>query len=222
MEGTLWYIEDDEDMAVLVSAALEEAGLRVLTLPDGLSARNALAKRLPDALVIDWSLPDDDGASICRWARRRSAQLPIVMLTVRDDPADIVAGLEAGADDYVTKPFDMNVLESRIRALLRRANPAQRLECGPFLLDAASGSAFIGDSPINLTSLEFRLMTLLMRKKGSIVTREHLKCALWGADGAHLSDNALTALVKRLRAKLGDEHGIKTVRSFGYRMEEPR
>lgn len=221
MEGVLWYVEDDEDMALLVSAALEEAGLRVIAFRDGLSARNALAKRLPDVLAIDWSLPDDDGVSICRWARRRSAQLPIIMLTVRDEPADIVAGLEAGADDYVVKPFDVSVLESRVRALLRRARPTQRLECGPLFLDAESGSALVDGTPVNLTSLEFRLAVLLVQRKGSIVTREHLKRALWGADGAHLSDNALTALVKRLRGKLGDEHGIKTVRSFGYRMEEP-
>lgn len=222
-QRSVWYAEDDEDIAQYVSGFLEEAGYRVRIFADGLRLRNALYGDAPDALLLDWSLPDDAGPSICRWARLRDAALPIMMLTVRDDPRDIVAGLKSGADDYVVKPFDREVLLCRIEALLRRVpSDMAVLACGDIRLNEEAHAVAVGGEPIELTPLEYRLLALFMRNKGRIVSREALRESVWESEGAQVSDNALTVSVKRLRAKLGGCDHLKTVRSFGYRLEEPR
>lgn len=122
-QARIWYVEDDTDLAQATTRLLCEVGFDVRTLPDATSARLALAQTLPDLLMLDWNLPDADGISLCRRARNIDPELPILMVTVRDEPHDIVEGLESGADDYVTKPFDASVLVSRIP---RPATPVHR------------------------------------------------------------------------------------------------
>lgn len=217
----VWLIEDDRDVADLVSAALSESGFDVRVIASGTEARELLGKFAPDLVLVDWNLPGVDGKSVCTRARRLHPRLPIIMLTVRDDSDDIVEGLRSGADDYVTKPFDMRVLRSRIEALLRRtAEEAKVLRCDGIRLEVDQARAFAADDPLDLTPTEYRLLHLLMRNKGRIVTRDAMREELWGIDGDLMNDNSLTVAIKRLRAKLGEADCIKTVRSFGYRMEE--
>lgn len=224
MRGIVWYIEDDGAIASEVAEGLAAAGFQMRIFPDGLTARTALAREAPDVLLLDWNLPDDAGPSLCRWARLHDERLPIVMVTVRDDPEDIVAGLRSGADDYVTKPFAMQVLASRIEALLRRVAPrAAACACGGIVLDEKRHVVTVRSEPVDLSPLEYELLLLFLRNKGRIVARDAIRTRIWGAGGsASVSDNALTVAIKRLRAKLGDEFRLKTIRSFGYRLEEPR
>lgn len=221
-QRVIWYVEDDEDIARYVVALLEDAGYRARPFPSGLAVRNAFPAESPDALLIDWNLPDDAGPSVCRWVRRHNEALPVMMVTVRDEPSDIVAGLRAGADDYVTKPFHPDVLLGRIEALLRRS-PAgtTTLTCGDVTLDGERHRVSVGGAPVELAPLEYRILSLLMERKGRLVSREALRDRAW-EDGRPVSDNALTVTVKRLRAKLAPADCLKTIRSFGYRMEEPR
>lgn len=217
----VWHVEDDAAIAAGVSAHLEAEGFQAEAFPDGLTLRNQMGPHLPDILLLDWNLPGDSGASLCRWARRLSPELPIIMVTVRDDPADIVAGLQAGADDYVTKPFDLDVLTMRIRALLRRTHRSPRLECGVIALDGVAGRAFVRNAPLDLTPQEYQLLQLMLQNKGCLVSRQRLRRAIWEDKDRPISDNAITVAVKRLREKLGDADCIRTVRNLGYRMEEP-
>lgn len=220
---TVWYVEDDGDIARFVAEYLEEQGFAVKLLSDGLQVRNTLQSARPDVLLVDWNLPDDTGISICRWVRSRDEELPLMIVTVKDDPANIVAGLQSGADDYVTKPFNLEVLRSRIEALLRRATPDKTvITCGNMKLNMETGITTCSGTPLDLTPLELRLFTLFMKNKGRIVSRAVIHDAIWESSGEYVSENALTVAIKRLRAKLGSELNLKTVRSFGYRLEDPR
>lgn len=221
-QRVVWYVEDDGDVARQMAALLADAGFGVRVFPDGLSVRNAFPGDAPDVLLVDWNLPDDAGPSICRWVRRHDEALPVMMVTVRDDPADIVEGLRAGADDYVTKPFHPDVLLGRIEALLRRTPTGTTvLACGDVTLDRERHRVAVGGEPVELAPLEYRILALLMERKGRLVSRDALRDQAW-EDGRPVSDNALTVTIKRLRAKLAPSDCLKTVRSFGYRMEEPR
>lgn len=220
---TVWYVEDDVDIAHFVAEYLSEQGFAVKMFANGLQTRNALQAARPDILLVDWNLPDDTGISICRWVRSRDGELPLMIVTVKDDPADIVDGLKSGADDYVTKPFNLEVLHMRIETLLRRTMPDKTtITCGNLKLNTETSTVTCYSMQLDLTPLELRLFTLLMKNKGRIVSRAVIHDAIWESSGEYVSDNALTVAIKRLRAKLGDELNLKTVRSFGYRLEEPQ
>lgn len=222
MERCIWYIEDDPDIARHVESYLERSGYHVGVFGDGLSFGNAFARSRPDLLLLDWNMPDDSGDSLCRWVGSCDAELPIMMVTVRDDPADIVAGLGSGADDYVVKPFAPEVLASRIEALFRRIAPKQLpIACGDIRYDEATGIIYKGDARLELTSQEHRILLLFLENKGRILSRDAIRQSIWEIDGDFVNDNTLTVAIKRLRAKLGDADCLKTIRSFGYRMEEP-
>lgn len=221
-QARIWYVEDDVSLAAATKALLCEVGFDVRIFPNAASARQMLVQTLPDLLMLDWNLPDADGLSLCRKVRAASPELPVLMVTVRDDPHDIVQGLDSGADDYVTKPFDAGVLISRVRALLRRLSPTRSiLSCGNVSIDVDAGRAFADGSALGLTAMEYRLLLLLMENKGRILTRSQLISRLWNEEADAVCDNTLTVTMKRLRSKLGPSNCIKTVRSFGYRMEEP-
>lgn len=221
-QARIWYVEDDASLAGAIKALLCEAAFDVRIFPNAASTCQMLTQTLPDLLMLDWNLPDADGLSLCRKARAVSPELPILMVTVRDDPHDIVQGLDGGADDYVTKPFDARILVSRVRALLRRSSPARSiLSCGNVSIDVDAGRAFVDNGLLDLTATEYRLLLLLLENKGRILTRGQLISRLWNEEAGAVCDNTLTVTMKRLRAKLEPSNCIKTVRSFGYRMEEP-
>ena len=170
-------------------------------------------------------MPDGRGDELCRWARSRWEKLPILFLTVRGDARDVVSGFENGADDYVTKPFELEILASRIRALLRRAgqNPKEEegiLRCGQIRLDERKTAVFCGQEEIGLSRPEYGILLILMKNRGRTVTRRQLLEQVWDNEGNFVNDNTLTVTMKRLREKLHNPACLKTIRSFGYRMED--
>ena len=219
---TILYLEDDAAIAAAVRDFLAEKGWRTLWCPTLAEARRALTERLPDLVLLDWNLPDGEGTAFCRALRSRSPQLPILMLTVRSDTKDILDGFACGADDYVVKPFDREVLFSRMQALLRRSGQqgGPVLQCGGIALDESRQAVTCRGRPVSLGFLEYQLLRLLLKNKGRTVTRQQLLAELWDHNGRFVNDNTLTVTMKRLREKLGQPRCLKTVRSFGYRMEE--
>lgn len=217
-------VEDDTAITGALEAFLTEKGCRVTVCPTLSEARELLATALPDVVVLDWNLPDGQGADLCRELRQRWPRLPLLLLTVRDDTRDILAGFACGADDYVIKPFDREVLYARLLALGRRSCPGEEagLCCGGIRLDPARQTVTCQGEPVALAPLEYQLLYLLMQNKGRTVTRQQLLDALWDKNGHFVNDNTLTVTMKRLREKLGRPACLKTVRSFGYRLEEPQ
>lgn len=213
------YVEDDRDIAGVVSEYLEERGFQVSLCAGAQDAREALGKEEADLVILDWNMPDGDGMALCRWIRDRWPRLPLIFLTVRSDTRDIVNGLEGGADDYVTKPFELEILFSRIQALLRRSGREQILSCGDIRLDRDRMEVRIDGRKVELGQTEYQILLLLMENKGRTVTRQRLLEQVWDSGGSYVNDNTLTVAVKRLREKLGSPESLRTVRSFGYRME---
>ena len=217
-------LEDDTAIAAALETFLTEKGCRV-TCCDSLShARSLLETALPDVAVLDWNLPDGEGTDLCRELRQRWPRLPLLLLTVRSDTPDILAGFDRGADDYVTKPFDREVLYARLLALWRRnrSDAGETLCCGDIRLDPARQDVTRQGEPVPLAPLEYQLLYLLLQNKGRTMTRQQLLNALWDRNGHFVNDNTLTVTMKRLREKLGRPACLKTVRSFGYRLEEPQ
>ena len=218
----IYYIEDDESIAQTVKSYLKMKRYNVRILPTISQAQQALKKQLPALVLLDWNLPDGQGDALCRWIRSQWATLPIIFLTVRDASYDMVFGFQNGADDYVVKPFDLEVLYSRIQALLRRAGDVSKqiLSCDSISVDQKRMLVFCNTEEINLTPSEYQLLLCLMRNKGNIVTRQKLLEIVWDVNGNYVNDNTLTVTVKRLREKLHGSNCIKTIRSIGYRMED--
>jgi DNA-binding response OmpR family regulator len=224
MDERVLLVEDDASIREVTAMGLKQAGFRVTTAADG---REGLlrARRDPfDAIVLDVMLPSLDGFEVCREIRKES-RVPILMLTARTDTVDIVVGLESGADDYVTKPFEMPELVARVRAVLRRSaaipeEPA--LSVGPLEIDPAGFAVRREGKDVGLTATEFRLVLELARRPGQVFTREMLLERVWNYD--YLGDSRLVDVaVQRLRAKIEDDPAhprlITTVRGVGYRLE---
>lgn len=218
----IYYIEDDDTIAGIVKKYLEQKGNMVLIFQGITEAFDALKQRVPDLVLMDFNLPDGRGDDFCKMLRARWRELPIMFLTVRNDTCDVISGFQNGADDYITKPFELEVLYSRILALLRRAgNTAEQfLSCGSVQIDRAGMKVFENGKEIPVSYTEYELLLTLMRNMGKTVTREQLLEKIWDCSGSYVNDNTLTVTMKRLREKLHKPSCIKTIRSFGYRMEE--
>lgn len=218
----IFYMEDDENIARHVGEYLEKYGYRVSVYRTVAEGKEALLRKCPTLALVDWNMPDGTGSGMCRWIRANRKELPIIVLTVRGDSRDIVAGFESGADDYVVKPFELEVLLSRIRALLRRTgNAAKRyLSCGGISLDTEKMRVCCGMEEAALSPLEYQILLFLMQNKGRTVTRKSLLEEVWDSNGNFVNDNTLTVTMKRLREKLHQPDCLKTVRSVGYRMED--
>lgn len=220
---TIYYVEDDRDIAENVKTYLQIRQMEVHLFYSIADAKQALLRKCPDLLLLDRNMPDGNGDELCKWIRRLwGNQLPILYLTVRGETADIVQGFQDGADDYVVKPFELEVLYSRILALLRRSGQTKetRLFCDHLSLDTDKMSVFWEQEEILLSQPEYQLLLLLMKNKGKTVTRRQLLEQVWDSNGNYVNDNTLTVTMKRLREKLHNPTCLKTVRSFGYRLEE--
>lgn len=219
---TIFYVEDDINISQAVKSYLEQKDFQVSLYETATAAEEALGRQTPGMLLLDWNLPDRGGDQLCRWVRSKWPDLPIMFLTVRGDTQDIVCGFGNGADDYVVKPFELVVLHSRICALLRRAERSTGgiLSCGIITLDKDKMRVFSEGEEICLSQAEYQLLSLLMENKGKTVTRQRLLEQIWDSNGTYVNDNTLTVTMKRLREKLNHPASIKTIRSFGYRMED--
>jgi DNA-binding response OmpR family regulator len=216
-------VEDDESIGQAVSESLESHGYDVEWCATGLTAQVAVERAMPDLVLLDAGLPDMDGFTLCRRLRDRNRDLPIVLVTARDAEIDIVVGLDAGADDYVTKPFSMNVLLARVRAHLRSAESDDShavLEVGAVRVDPAAYGVTVDGQPVELRRREFELLVLLCRQAGRVVTRERLLAEVWDLHWDS-STKTLDMHVMALRRKLGDAIDIATVRGVGYRLDAP-
>lgn len=218
----LYYIEDDPDIASSVKAYLEQKGFQVTICATLAKARRLLEEHVPACVLLDWNMPDGHGDGLCAWIRGSWKELPILFLTVRGDCADIVSGFQSGADDYVVKPFELEVLHARIRALLRRAGSGteRTLSCDGITIDLSRHGVFLGSEEIPLSAVEYQLLLYLMENKGKTVPRERILEQIWDVNGNYVNDNTLTVTMKRLRDKLRQPACLKTVRSVGYRMED--
>lgn len=218
----IYYVEDDPNIAQAVKEYLQKKGFRIMICATLMQARQALKEYVPTLVLLDWNMPDGHGDSFCQWIRRNWKELLIIFLTVRGDSYDIVSGFQNGADDYVVKPFELDVLHSRILALLRRTGNVaeQYLSCDGITIDQNRRSVSCHSEEINLSAVEYQLLLYLLQNRGRTVTREKILEQVWDANGNYVNNNTLTVTMKRLRDKLHQPSCLKTVRSVGYRIEE--
>ncbi|WP_137893606.1 response regulator transcription factor [Ramlibacter sp. 2FC] len=217
----LLLAEDDALLADALSAQLRGAGFTVEHAPNGAVAEYLLLKQPFDIAVLDIGLPMLDGLSVLRKVRQAKPTLPVLLLTALDALDDRVAGLQAGADDYVTKPFDFPELEARLHALLRRSQPpTAALQLGQLLLDREARRASVAGQAIELSGREWSLLELLANQRDKVVTKEQINQA-WSGEGAEpAAGNAIEVYIHRLRRKLeGSALVIRTVRGLGYLLE---
>lgn len=223
-------VEDDETISFGIRSALTPKGYEVVCCSCMGEGKGQFSAEF-HLVLLDLNLPDGSGYDFCRWVKGR-CNTPVIFLTVRDDVDDITRGLDMGADDYITKPFHIAVLESRIQAVLRRVfggnadmtsenmSASHVLVCGNIRLDKERMQVSVEEGAVTLTGLEYRLLLMLMENKGCILPRSRMLDRLWDADRNFVNDNTLTVAMKRLREKLHHTSCIVTVRGIGYRMEE--
>jgi two-component system response regulator MprA len=216
-------VDDDPQLREALTRALELDDYRVSTASNGMKALEAVSQHRPDVMVLDVMMPYVGGLDVCRTLRSKKDRLPILVLTARDEVGDRVAGLDAGADDYLTKPFALEELRARLRALLRRTAPEEGdesavLEYADVVLDPAAHTAHRGERSIDLTRTEFALLELLLRNAGRPLPRETIMDRVWGWESEPTS-NSLEVFVGYLRRKTeaaGEPRLIHTVRGVGY------
>jgi DNA-binding response OmpR family regulator len=218
---TILVVEDEHAISSFVAAYLRKEGFEVLATASGREALGLVQSRQPALVILDLMLPDLDGMEVCRQIRE-SSDLPILMLTARDDDLDKIAGLDAGADDYVTKPFNPRELVARVHAILRRSGSEQpddeirTLEHGDLVLDAGSRECHVGETEIRLAPKEFDLLWELLDHRGLVLTRDQLLERVWGYTFAG-DTRTVDVHVRQLRKKLGEASPIVTVWGIGYK-----
>jgi two-component system phosphate regulon response regulator PhoB len=223
---TVLVVEDDEALRTLMEYNFGREGFEVVTATDGEEALLRIEERQPDVMVLDWMLPAISGIEVCRQLRAKpeTQGLPIIMLTARAEETDRIRGLDTGADDYVVKPFSMEELAARIRAVLRRLRPAlvsDTVTCGDIEVDRTAHRVRRNGQEVHLGPTEFKLLDHLMQNPGRVFSREQLLNAVWGSD-VFVEARTVDVHIGRLRKALG-KHGennpIRTVRSAGYSLE---
>jgi two-component system, OmpR family, response regulator len=216
-------VEDDHMLAEAIARGLRQSAHSVQRASTGPEADRVLAANEFDLVLLDLGLPQLDGFEVLRRLRGRRARVPVLVLTVRDSVEDRVAGLDLGADDYLTKPFELIELEARVRALIRRANASASAELvhGPLRLDTVGRRLYRDGQPVELSARELSVMELLLLREGRVVTKQQMVDHLYGWDDTNTS-NSIEVFVYRLRRKLeGSGVDIRTVRGMGYLIERP-
>ena len=219
--ATILLVDDEESVQKLLTYPLQQEGFRVLQAGDGEEALRRFEAEHVDLVVLDLMLPRLDGLEVCRRLRAQST-VPIIMLTARDDELDKVVGLELGADDYITKPFSIREVRSRVRALLRRAalppdgGNRDVIAVDSLAIDLSKRLVELEGRQIDLTYVEFELLRALVAKPGRVFSRQALLQGLWG-DYAYREPRTIDVHIRHLREKLGDPELIQTVRGVGYR-----
>jgi two-component system, OmpR family, phosphate regulon response regulator PhoB len=217
-------VEDERPIREMIAFGLRRAGFEVREAADAKSGRAEVANKLPDLLLVDWMLPDTSGLEFTRALKRdrETRELPVIMLTARAEEGDKVAGLEGGADDYITKPFSPRELLARINAVLRRALPAEgseRIDIEGLVLDQSSQRVTSGDKTVALGPTEYRMLAFFMTHPERVYTREQLLDRVWGGN-VYVEERTIDVHIRRLRKALeefGFDRLIQTVRGSGYR-----
>ena len=223
-------LEDDISLVDGLKYSLKKNGFEidiVRTVVDALNRTSSIGTY--DLLILDVTLPDGTGFDVCKAVRKQDQQIPIIFLTASDEEVNIIRGLDSGGDDYITKPFRLGELCSRIRALLRRAGASNTgsttlIECGDVTIDLLGSRVLLNGKNLELTSVEYRLLCLLIRNADRIVTREVILSELWDEAGNFVDNNTLSVYVRRLREKVevdpSHPQHLITVRGFGYQWKE--
>lgn len=229
MNHHILLLEDDISLVEGLTYALQKHDLHVESARTVKEASSLLLKNHYDLLLLDVTLPDGTGFEICTSVRSRGNQIPIIFLTASDEEVSIIRGLDSGGDDYITKPFRLGELCSRIRALLRRSgiacpDMAPTLQCGDISIDLLSGRVSLNGAALDLTAVEYKLLCLLVKNTGRTLTRDIILNELWDGAGSYVDDNTLSVYIRRLREKIESdpshpEH-LLTVRGFGYQWKE--
>lgn len=219
-DQTILIVEDDATIARFVELELKHAGFDVLRAGDGTTAIELVLEHDVDLIILDLMLPGIDGLDVARHIRKRGLEMPILMLTARAETHDVVSGFEAGADDYLRKPFEIPELLSRVRALLKRTAPTQAVgaaEASGVAIDPERRLATKDGEPLDLTAKEFDLLTYLVNNAGRVISRDEILEAVWGAQRS-TDSNVIEVFVCHLRNKIGDSENriIQTIRGVGY------
>lgn len=219
----VYILEDDDNIRKLINYSLKSQGFEVQDFALPSAFWTALQTTNPDLLLLDIMLPEEDGISILKKLRSnpKTSTIPVIMLTAKDSEYDVVTGLDSGADDYVTKPFGMMALVSRIKAVLRRYEKSdshkELLEAGGIKIDENQHTVFAGNQQLFLTVKEFDLLVLLIKNRGNVLTREQLLESVWGIS-SEIESRTVDVHIRTLRAKLGEyEKNIETIRGVGYK-----
>lgn len=228
----LFLLEDDQSLIDGLRYSLEKNGFRLTVARTVGEAMERLERTEDyDLLLLDVSLPDGTGFDVCRQVRAQDAGIPIIFLTAADEETNVIRGLDGGGDDYITKPFRLGELCSRIRAQLRRSGrPQERerkeLRSDGLFIDLLAGRAYMEDRMLELTAAEYRLLCLLVENEGRVLTRTQILDALWDGNGSFVDDNTLSVYVRRLREKLEEDPSapahLLTVRGRGYEWKGQR
>jgi len=228
MDKKILIVDDEKNIVDIIAFNLKKEGYKILRAGDGAEGVRLTMEENPDLILLDIMMPKMDGYEACKKIREKK-NTPIIMLTARAEELDKVLGLELGADDYVTKPFKLGELCSRIRALLRRVGKSSQnnltvIECGDIWIDLLGSRVLLNEKTLDLTSAEYRLICLLVRNSNRVITRNQILNELWDNTGDFVDDNTLSVYVRRLREKIEadpshPEHLI-TIRGFGYQWNE--
>jgi DNA-binding response OmpR family regulator len=223
---SILVVEDEQAIASFVSLYLKNAGYGVRAVTTGAGALNAVASEMPSLIILDLNLPDMDGIEICRRIRKTS-DVPILMLTARDEDVDKIIGLEVGADDYLTKPFNPRELVARVKSVLRRSTSDRRIDGGDeirhgdLVVNSGRREVLVGDDEIQLAPKEFDLLWELLDHRGIVLTRDQLLERVWGYTFAG-DTRTVDVHVRQIRRKLGDASPIVTVWGVGYKVATER
>lgn len=226
MSETILVIDDDRDLLELLKLKLGKEGFKVCVAPDGKTGVELVKSKEPDLVILDVNMPKMSGLDVCRILRseEKTKNMPILMLTAKNEEIDRVLGLEFGADDYVSKPFSVRELILRIRAILKRTHPAEekrnRLQYGILTVDLKNHEVKVKNHPVQLTLTEFKLLSVLLEKPDQVKSRDFLLDEIWEyGDGVY--SRTVDTHVQRLRSKLKDAgRYIETVRGIGYRLQD--
>jgi two-component system response regulator VicR len=221
--STILFVEDDTTIAMGVEYSLKQDGFQVSLAHRLEEARDLLKRQSFDLVLLDLGLPDGSGYALCKEIRA-AGETPIVILSARDEETSIILGLDLGADEYITKPFRLRELISRMKAVLRRRGPVEAsdrtLTCGDVTVIPQQAKVYKDGREVPLTALEYRLLLTLFTNQGRVLSRGQILAQIWEVDGDFVNDNTITVYIKRLREKLEDDPQnptlIKTVRGLGY------
>ena len=221
-------VEDDKTLAMGIEYSLKQEGYETSLCYTAQAARDAIESRRFSLVILDVALPDGNGFELCQSIRGKG-DTPVIFLTARDDEATVVMGLDLGADDYITKPFRVRELLSRIKSVLRRYHlapaPQGRIHIGSLVIDTSEARVFKEGQPVALTAMEYRLLLTLAQNAGRVLTRNQILEEIWDVGRDFVNDNTLTVYIKRLREKIEEDPRqpqiIMTVRGLGYKVGEP-
>jgi two-component system, OmpR family, alkaline phosphatase synthesis response regulator PhoP len=235
MKNKVLVVEDEQSIITLLQYNLQQAGYEVITAMDGEEGLEKALAEKPQIIVLDLMLPKLDGIEVCKQLRLNKVDIPILMLTAKDDEFDKVLGLELGADDYMTKPFSPREVVARVKAILRRTSKnivntedetsAPQITIGPLRILPENFEAYFNEEALDLTPKEFELLAYLAKNKGRVLTRDQLLSAVWNYDFAgdtRIVDVHISHLREKIEKESKKPNIIKTVRGLGYKLEEPK